>query len=197
MTRIDLASEKERVRRRVLQLRDQQTIAELETKSLQITESIFKLPEYRKAKTIASYVDKGSEAQTKTLIRKALSSRKKVLVPIVDREDHKLLFSQIRDLKELAPGSFGILEPKANTTRISRLENADLMLVPGIAWDVNGYRIGWGKGYFDIVLKQLPDKTASIGLAFEIQLVDHVPHAQFDLPVKILVTEKRVAHCHD
>ena len=62
---------------------------------------------------------------------------------------------------------------------------------------MNGYRVGWGKGYFDIVLKQLPHKSVSIGPAFEIQLIVNVPRAQFDLPVDILVTEKRVLRHHD
>lgn len=198
MTRIDVAAEKERLRRRVLQLRELQTPMEVEAKSLKITRTVASLPEYRKARAIACYVDKGNEVKTRPLILKALAARKKVLVPIVSRESRSLVFSRILNLDELAPGAFDIPEPKPDSRRITGLETAGVIFVPGIVWDFNGYRIGWGKGYFDTVLKQLPDKSVSIGLAFELQVVEKVPRAQFDLPVDMVVTETRVVRSrHD
>ncbi len=196
MTRIDIAAEKERLRRRILQLRDQQTRVEKENKSLRITQTVTGLPEYRKARIIASYVDKGSEVRTQPIIRKALASRKRVLVPIVDKESRSLLYSEIKGLHELAPGAFDILEPKREHWRLKDLETAGVVFVPGISWDLDGYRLGWGKGYFDTVLKLLPDKSAAVGLAFDLQVVDRVPRAQFDLPVDLVVTETRVVRCH-
>lgn len=196
MTRIDVAAEKERLRRRILLLREQQTPREVEAKSLKITETLTELPEYRKARVIASYVDKGNEVKTRTLIGKAFASRKKVLVPIVDKESRNLVFSEIKALDELAPGAFDILEPKPEHRRITDLETAGVLIVPGIAWDFDGYRVGWGKGYFDTVLKRLPDKSVAIGLAFDLQIVDRVPRVQFDLPVDMVVTETKVVRSH-
>ncbi len=195
MTRIDTAAEKERLRRRVLQLRDQQSSVELETKSRRIMDAVVGLPEYRKSRVVASYVDKDSEVRTRPLIRKALTSRKRVLVPIVDKENRDLLYSEIKGLDELGPGAYEIPEPKPRFRKIRELESAGIVVVPGIAWDLDGYRLGWGKGYFDTVLKRLPDKSVSVGLAFDLQIVDRVPRAQFDLPVDIIVTESRVVHC--
>ncbi len=180
-----------------MKLRDQQTTGEIERKSLKITESIQILPEYQKAKTIACYVNKGSEVQTRPLIKKALSTGKKVLVPIVERDSKDLMFSEITSLKELITGNFGILEPNPDLTRPRSLSLANVLFVPGIAWDLEGYRLGWGRGYFDTTLKRLPDGSASIGLSFELQLVDGIPREQFDLPIDILVTENRVVHTHD
>lgn len=196
MTRIDVAAEKERLRRRILLVREQQIPREVETKSLKITETLTQLPEYRKARVIASYVEKGNEVQTRPLIRKALASGKKVLVPIVNKESRSLVFSEIKRLDELAPGSFDIPEPKPEYRRLTDMEATELVLVPGIAWDLDGYRVGWGKGYFDIVLKRLPDKSVAAGLAYDLQVVDRVPRAQFDLPVDMVVTETRVARSH-
>lgn len=196
MTRIDVAAEKERLRRRILLLREQQTPSEVETKSLKITETLTQLPEYRKARVIASYVDKGNEVQTRPLIRKALASRKKVLVPIVNKERRNLDFSEIKSLDELVPGAFDIPEPKPDLRRLTDLETMEVVLVPGIAWDFDGYRVGWGKGYFDTVLKRLPDKSLAVGLAFDLQVVDRVPRAQFDLPVDMVVTETKVVRSH-
>ena len=167
MTRIDVAAEKERLRRRILHLREQQTPSEVETKSLKITKTLTQLPEYRKARVIASYVDKGNEVQTRPLIRKALASRKKVLVPIVNKERRNLDFSEIKSLDELVPGAFDIPEPKPDYRRLTDLETMEVvLLVPGIAWDLDGYRVGWGRGYFDTVLKRLHEKSAAVGLAY-------------------------------
>jgi 5-formyltetrahydrofolate cyclo-ligase len=196
LTRIDVAAEKERLRRRILNLREQQTPREVETKSLKITETLTQLPEYRKARVIASYVDKGNEVQTRPLIRKALASRKNVLVPIVNKERGNLDFSEIKSLDELVPGAFDIPEPKPDLRRLTDLETMEVVLVPGIAWDFDGYRVGWGKGYFDTVLKRLPDKSLAVGLAFDLQVVDRVPRAQFDLPVDMVVTETKVVRSH-
>jgi len=196
LSRIGISAEKERLRRRILQLRDQQTPAEVRAKSLRIIQTVRELPEYRKAKVIASYVDKGSEVQARLLIRQALASRKRVLVPIVDKESRSLLYSEIKGLHELAPGAFDILEPKREHWSLKDLETAGVVFVPGIAWDLDGYRLGWGKGYFDTVLKRLPDRSVAIGLAFDLQVVERVPRAQFDLPVDLVVTETQVVRCH-
>ncbi len=197
MTSTSLAVEKEQVRRRILKLREQQTIREIEQKSLKITGSVETLPDYQKARTIASYVGKGSEVQTRPLIQKSLSLRKKVLVPVVEQGTTELLFSQIASVDELVPGHFGIAEPDPSLTRPTPLATADLVFVPGIAWDLEGYRLGWGRGYFDATLRQLSDDAVSVGLSFELQLLDKLPREQFDLPVDLIVTENRVVHCHD
>jgi len=78
----------------------------------------------------------------------------------------------------------------------STFDTVDVMFVPGIVWDKEGYRLGWGRGYFDRVLKTLPEHVRSIGLSFNLQLVSRVPRDQFDLPVYTVVTESRVVRCH-
>lgn len=167
-------------------------LADVEAKSLKITESIIALPEFAKASTIACYVNKGSEVQTRPLIRKALAAQKKVLVPIIKKDDPELIFSEIPRLYELSPGPFGIMEPNPSKRKPRDVSISDMVIVPGIVFDVYGHRIGWGRGYYDRVMKKLWPGSASIGVCFDIQLVDQIPVEQFDLPVKILVTESRV-----
>lgn len=194
MTPTDLVAQKERLRRKTLQIRDEQSLEEIETKSARIVESVLHLREYRESRTIACYVSKGSEVRTPPLIQEALSWGKKVLVPVVSRATMTLLFSEINGLDELTPGAFQIPEP--THLRIRELDSVDLAIVPGIAWDLSGYRLGWGRGYFDSALKQLSGSAISLGMAFELQVVDRVPREQFDLPVTILVTENRVVYSH-
>lgn len=126
-------------------------------------------------------------------MRNALDREKRVLVPVVKKGEVDLFFSEIKDLgKELAPGTFDILEPKPEFVRPVDLDAVDVIFVPGIAWDKDGYRLGWGRGYFDRVMKRLPTHVRSIGLAFNLQLINRVPRDQFDVPVDMVVTESRV-----
>ena len=197
LTEAKTAVEKEQFRRYILRLRDRQSGRDIEQKSMEIMDQILHLHEYVRARGIACYVSKGSEVDTRPLIRKALDGNKRVLVPVVKKGDIDLFFSEIKDLgKELAPGSFNIPEPREEYLRPESLDAVDVMFVPGIVWDKEGYRLGWGRGYFDRVLKTLPEHVRSIGLSFNLQLVSRVPRDQFDLPVSTVVTESRVVRCH-
>ena len=190
------AVEKEHLRRYILRLRDRQSIGELEQKSGDIIDQVLHLHEYVRARGVACYVSKDSEVNTRTLIRTALDQEKRVLVPVVKSGDIDLFFSEVKDLgKELAAGTFGILEPKPEFVRPVGLDAVDLMFVPGIVWDKDGYRLGWGRGYFDRAMKKLPEHVRSAGLAFNMQLINRVPRDQFDVPVDMVVTESRVIRC--
>src|SRR5256714_8660959 len=163
----------------MLRLRDRQSVGEIEQKSQDIIDQVLHLHEYVRARGIACYVSKGSEVDTRPLIRKALDSNKRVLVPVVKKGDIDLFFSEIKDLgKELVPGSFNILEPREEFLRPESLDAVDVMFVPGIVWDKEGYRLGWGRGYFDRVLKTFPEHVRSIGLSFKLHLVSPVPPDQ-------------------
>src|SRR5213080_5169234 len=107
----------------MLRLRDRQSIGEIEQKSQDIIDQVLHLHEYVRARGIACYVSKDSEVDTRALIRKALDSNKRVLVPVVKKGDIDLFFSEIKDLgKELAPGSFNILEPREEFVRPQGLD---------------------------------------------------------------------------
>ncbi len=192
MTSFGAVAEKEVLRRRILELRDDMTPQDIERKSLKITETLIVLPEYEKAGVIAAYIGKGSEVQTQPLIKKALGSGKKILVPITQKNSRELLFSEIPSLYAVSTGPFGILEPKPYERRLRHISTADLVIVPGIVWDIYGHRLGWGRGYFDTALAKIRSDSFSVGLSFDLQLVEQVPREQFDLPVKMLVTETRV-----
>jgi 5-formyltetrahydrofolate cyclo-ligase len=191
---LGVGAEKEVLRHRILELRDNMESSDVEAKSLKIADAVTSLPEYAKAKIVACYVNMGSEVQTRPLIKNALGAGKKVLVPVTKKNGRELIFSEIPSLHELAPGAFGIMEPNPNKRKLKDVTTSDLLIVPGVVWDIYGYRLGWGRGYFDGVLKKLGKNTLPVGLSFDLQLVESVPREQFDLPVKILVTESRVIH---
>ena len=196
MTEAQIAVEKENLRRYMLRLRDRQSVGEIEQKSQDIIDQVLHLHEYVRARGIACYVNKDSEVNTRPLIRATLDQEKRVLIPVVKKGDIELFYSEIKDLgSELAPGTFGILEPKPENVHPVSLDTVDVIFVPGIVWDREGYRLGWGRGYFDRVIKNLPQHVRSAGLAFNMQLIGKVPRDQFDVPVDMVVTESRVIRC--
>jgi 5-formyltetrahydrofolate cyclo-ligase len=155
--------------------------------SNQIARNLFSLPEFRDARVIATYVAKSDEAQTEPIITEALRSGKQVIVPRSDPSTLRLSFSPIKDLKELKPGTFGIPEPHRGQVVIP-LVDSDLVLVPVVAWDPNGNRIGYGKGYFDRELKSR-GRAPAVGLAFEMQRHDIIPADSGDERLDMLITE--------
>jgi len=187
--------EKDDLRKRILALRRSQSIARVEIVSSLIQKRILFLPLFKNAKTILFYLALKDEVQTEELIRKALSLRKKVGVPLVDPERKQILPSWIKDIdQELTIGFRGILEPKKSCVRIFDSQKLDLIIVPGVAFDLKGHRLGWGGGFYDRFLARVSG-IVFLSPAFEFQVVDQVPYQDHDITVDYIVTEKRVISC--
>jgi len=112
---------------------------------------------------------------------------KRVVVPRV--KNHQLQLSQLHDpLTELTRGSFGVWEPTAEAFRPMRLQDIELVVVPGLAFDRRGYRLGHGWGYFDRLLARLPSTTSRIGLCFDFQRCDRLPTNPHDQAVQTVLS---------
>ena len=165
--------------------------------SQSIENSLFNLSIYKNSSFIMTYVNFGSEVITEEIIRSSLNQGKKIGVPITIPETRKLLVSELRDYdRELELGVYNILTPKSEYIREINPSKIDLVLVPGVAFDKNGYRIGYGGGYYDRFLCKLSNKAVTIALAFSIQLIDSVPKGIYDLPVDYVLTEKGLISCN-
>ena len=128
------------------------------------------------------------------MIRESLGSGKNVVVPRVNKNNQTLILSELHRWTELEKGAYNILEPQKENLREIAVDIIDLILVPGVGFDCSGHRLGHGKGYYDKVLKEATH-AVHVGLAFECQLVERIPVEPHDVPVDIIVTEKRVIHC--
>ena len=112
---------------------------------------------------------------------------------MVEPEQRQLLLSHIEDYdRDLAPGYRGILEPPAGSRRLVEAGQIDLYLIPGVAFDPRGYRLGRGLGYYDRCLAGVKNAATVCALAYELQLVDRLPVEQHDIRVDLIVTEQRV-----
>lgn len=176
----------------MLAKRDAQAAEEMARKSSKIKERLFGLPEFKRAKAVMFYVSFGSEVQTEKMIKEALATGRKVVIPISQPKKGELLCSLIGDYRDLEPGTYGILEPKKNKIQPVDVSHLDLIVTPGCVFDLRGYRLGYGKGYYDRFLKKITPKPALVGLAYELQIVKKIPATPYDVPVHKIVTEDRV-----
>ncbi len=124
------------------------------------------------------------EVDTIEAIKALLKQQKQVVVPKV--EDNELRLYRIDSLDDLVPGSFDILEPKSNCQFVT-LSDIDVFVVPGFAFDRMGYRLGWGKGYYDRLLASVT--APKIGLAYSLQILPRLDHATYDIPMDTVITE--------
>ncbi|RKL62167.1 5-formyltetrahydrofolate cyclo-ligase [Thermoanaerobacteraceae bacterium SP2] len=182
----DARNYKKELRRIFLKTRSELAAEDIIEKSAKIMSRLFSLSEFRGAKTIMFYVDAGNEVKTRDGLTKALSEGKRVVVPKV-KKGYGLLAIEIKSLDELSPGTFGILEP-AGEKGISP-EEIDLVVVPGVAFDKKGNRMGYGAGYYDSFLPKLRPEVKKVAIAFEMQVTDSLPAEEHDVKMDMIITE--------
>ncbi len=179
---------KREIRNGIEKQRQQLPKAWVESRSSIIIEQLKRLPEFQSAQIIHCYVSWRNEVNTHELIKELLQRGRTVVVPVVEVANRTLLHSRITNFDDLQAGSFGILEPPRDHLVPVKVSELDLIIVPGIAFDLRGYRIGFGGGYYDAFLSQV--KATKIGLAFHFQIVEKIPTRPQDEPVDIIISEK-------
>ena len=180
--------ERERVRTETLHRRDGLT-AEVRTKlSRRIVNSVVSWILSEGFDSVVLYLSMRSEVETLGLLDILLHQEKIVCAPVVDTHQLELTPHRIRDAKtELVRHRYGMLEPNA-TCPIFPTSQLQLIIVPGIAFDYNGYRLGYGKGFYDRFLAKCPH-AVSVGLAYQIQIVEDTFPQAWDVPVQHIFTE--------
>ncbi|MBR3502718.1 MAG: 5-formyltetrahydrofolate cyclo-ligase [Clostridia bacterium] len=158
--------------------------------SLRICEKIVALPEYLKAKRVLCYAALPEEVQTRGILWAIQRSRRELYLPVWQR-DGSMKAVRVTEDTEFKPDQFGIDTPVSDETLPP--EQLDLALVPGVAFDRAGNRLGFGKGYFDRFLARC--RCPAIGLAYELQLVDAIEAQPQDVPMQKIITERAVYNC--
>lgn len=179
-------SHKENLRDQYRRIREGLPASARKSAARKILAQLMMTLEFIGTKTVAVYVSKGSEVDTHSLIQ-ALA-RKKIRIAAPKVVQNKLHFFPIRSIKDCAPGTFGVLEPKSS--KAIDPKELDVILVPGIVFDSKGYRIGYGKGFYDQLLSAL-NLFNTIGLSYDQTLVPNLPRDGHDVPVNWLITPSR------
>ncbi len=130
------------------------------------------------------------------MIREAFRLNKEVFVPLVDKEEGRLQVARIPHLEiEFVRGAYGVQEPAPQWREVSSPDRLDLVVAPGLAFDTSGGRIGYGGGYYDRLLKQIPAEAIQIGVGFDFQVLNSIPRMDFDMPVQFVITETQSLTC--
>ncbi|HAJ32233.1 MAG TPA: 5-formyltetrahydrofolate cyclo-ligase [Candidatus Atribacteria bacterium] len=184
---------KEEIRRNILKKRLSLLKEDIKNKSQQVFLNLADTVEYRNSRNIMFYAATRSEVQTEEMIKTSMRMGKNIFIPIILSDCINLAASKIFDFDtELEKGKKGILEPKKEYYRLFPPENIDLIIIPGVAFDLSGNRIGRGFGYYDNFLRKIHTSTKIIALAFEMQIVKKIPNDKNDIPVHKIITEKRI-----
>lgn len=186
-----LREAKRELRNRVLQARDELPAADRLRASAAIATAIAARADFGAGGIVLLSLPFRSEWDTRPLVATALAAGKTVAVPRVDTASRMLELCQVTDPDlDLAPGFQGIAEPRPHCPRIT-LAAIDWALVPGVAFDPSGHRIGYGGGYYDRLLPLLRSDARRVSGAFDLQIVTRVPAAPHDVTVDTIVTEQR------
>lgn len=186
---------KQTLRQHMLKKRNEVPKLDIQKKSDQIKQRFFSLRWYKDAENILFYVSYDNEVNTHDMIKESLQDGKTVIVPVTDTRMKSLQLSKLVNWDDLCPGAYSILEPRKGCVQMVAESCVDLIIVPGIVFDLHGNRIGHGMGYYDRLLKKCVS-SHSIGLAFEFQLIDLIPAEEHDKKIQMIITEKRSIHCH-
>lgn len=180
---------KKDIRKSILEKRNQIVQKKWEENSRRIYEKVVTHPFFLDAEVIYCYVDYRNEVCTRDIIINAWKSDKKVAVPRIQGDT--MTFHYITDWKDLKEGFKGILEPLCMP---EALDDTPLIIMPGVAFDRDCNRIGYGKGFYDKFLEMHP-RCTTIALSFELQLVEKVPTQDNDICPQILITEENIYEC--
>lgn len=183
---------KKALRVEMLAQRNAMAECDIADKSAAITEQVTSLSCWQQARVISSYLAIGSEVRNAALIEKAISQGITVALPCTDMQRRCLTLHAVTDLAELREGPFCLLEPSRDAREIFPTE-VDLFIVPGMAFDARGNRLGYGAGFYD---RLLTNTTAPrLALAFGQQIIPNVPNDDWDIPLDFIATEDGIIDC--
>ncbi|MFZ3114243.1 MAG: 5-formyltetrahydrofolate cyclo-ligase [Syntrophales bacterium] len=183
-----LDAEKKKIRREILALRNALPQAELAAMSKSICQRFMNLPMLEDCRAVMIFLSFGSEVNTDGIIDELWRRGKKVYVPLCKPETREMVIFPITSFADVEPGYFGIREPRQDLQPPVSKSLLDMVVVPAVAFDLRGFRVGYGGGYYDRFLVGMD--VPKLGLAFSCQLIPEAPVGDYDLPVQSVITEK-------
>lgn len=183
---------KKLLRKELMKKRDALTEREINEKSELIARNLYETDIYKDAKNIFIFVSYKSEVNTHEIIKYSLEHGKNIYVPVVDTKTKTMKASRLIDFSHLKASYMNILEPMKNHIKIVDPEAVDLVVVPGLLFDKNGYRIGYGGGFYDKFFASLKKDVQKLGIGYDFQYTDDsIEHDDFDIPVNYFLSEKK------
>ena len=183
------------IRKEIAEAIGKLSVDELAKKTSLIENRLFEFANFLEAKIALLYIDNQNEVKSSGIIRRTFDQNKIVVLPLVKADTKKFKLFKIDDFaKDLKPGQNGILQPDPGKCRTVPIDCIDIAIIPGIAFDEKGGRIGSGDGYYDRLIPHLPVTTRKVALALDYQIIPQVPIESHDKHVDIIITDKRIIY---
>jgi 5-formyltetrahydrofolate cyclo-ligase len=184
------------IRQDMRQRRNAMSLDDVLNLSRIVEDRLFACKDFSVCQNIMFVLSCGNEVRTDEMITRSLKDSKQVYVPRLITRERRMEVCEITDMdQEFELGSYDIREPSQRNSRVVSPSIIDAVIAPGLAFDRAGGRIGFGGGYFDWLLKQLPDEALRLGVAYEFQIVDSIPQDSWDERVQTIFTENDTINC--
>ncbi|TPG91009.1 5-formyltetrahydrofolate cyclo-ligase [Brevibacillus laterosporus] len=184
--------EKKRLRQEIIRVRDLLSKEACLEKSYKATQHLWSIPHVKHARSIMCFSSFGSEIDTWSFIEEARERHIQISLPLTERERKKITPYIYEGRNSLKKGAYGIWEPDPIHSTEMKLSNIDVIIVPGVAFDQQKGRVGYGAGYYDRFFASLPHEPRRIGFCFAMQVVEKVPMEPFDMRLHQIVTEEGI-----
>jgi len=191
----DIRKIKQELRLKSKQYREALSVDEKSRFENEILERVLELAEIKSAKTVLCYISTAIEVDTKKLIEKLLDFGKTVAVPKCIDGTRDMKFHIISSLEQTEKGMFGVFEPNVEKCEKLRDFRSCACIIPGLMFDSEGYRLGYGKGYYDRFLSKF--SGVKIGVCFEKCFIEKLPHGFYDVAADVVVTEERALYINN
>lgn len=182
--------DKKTLRKELLQKRHALPPEERLRHNAAILQHVTGMPEVAAAQTMLLYFDFRGEVDSSALISWGMAAGKTVCAPITIPEERRMIPVRLTSLEDVQIGAYDIREPIFAEERVVDIEDIDVVILPGVGFDREGGRLGYGGGYYDRFLPRLREDAKKIAVAFELQVLPHVPLEAHDMPLDALVTER-------
>ena len=191
----EIREKKQEIRNNIATILKNLSDKELLKKTKQVEDNLFEFANFLEAKIVLLYVNNKTEVTSRNIIKKCFDFNKIVILPAFDIKTYKMKLMKIDDLdNDLITGPRGMLEPDINRCKIVSVDCIDLAIIPGVAFDEKGGRIGTGEGYYDRFIPKLSVTTRKVALALECQIIQQVPVESHDKHVDIIITDERIIY---
>ena len=164
-------------------------------KSLIVTRRLLDMGEFKTSKAVFCFLSTAHEVKTEEIILKAFRLDKDVLVPLLNPQEGDMQVVRISRDTRFAIGKYGVREPSLETREVVSSACIDFVIAPGLAFDIFGNRIGYGGGHYDKLFKNISNDVTRVAVGYDFQIIESVPHSDFDESVHFIVTETKTLRC--
>ncbi|MGD2149377.1 MAG: 5-formyltetrahydrofolate cyclo-ligase [Desulfobacterales bacterium] len=191
----EIRETKNEIRSNIAKKLNELSDSEIEKNITKIENRLFEFANFLEANIVLLYINSTSEVNTRKILERCLNYKKIVILPAFDTAKYEMKLMKIDNLDtDLIPGARGILEPDSSRCNVVPIECIDIAIIPGVAFDEKGGRIGSGDGYYDRLIPKLSITTRKVALTFENQIIPQIQMESHDKYVDIIITEKRIIY---